>query len=89
MAVTIEIEHPAERQYVVRLKDEVDVCDSWFTVDPAVLERLGIADRDEEAVVRRTAEFLVERQDVADFPDLVDLADVDAAYDDFGAYIGR
>jgi hypothetical protein len=89
MAVSIEIDTHADHEYVVRLRDGEEVCDAWFTVDPSVLEQLGVEGQDEEAIVRRTTEFLVERQDVADFPDLVDLADVVAAYDDYGAFIGR
>lgn len=89
MAVSIEIEQQAEHQYVVRLRDGDEFHESWFTVDPTVQERLGIGHVDGEAVVRRTAEFLIDRQDVADFPDVVDLADVVAAYEDYGAYIGR
>jgi predicted glycosyltransferase len=89
MAVSIEIETHADHQYVVRLRDDEEVHESWFTLDPTVLERLRVGSEDEEAIVRRTAEFLVQHQDIADFPDIVDLADVMATYDDYGEYIGR
>jgi hypothetical protein len=48
-----------------------------------------VGDEDEERVVRRTAEFLVARQGVADFPDIVELEDVIATYDDFIEVMSR
>ncbi len=87
MAVSIEIETHAGHQYVVRLRDDEEVHESWFTIDPTDLERLHVVGQDDEAIVRRTAEFLVERQDVADFPDIVDLDDVIATYEDYGDFI--
>jgi hypothetical protein len=82
MAASIEIETQGEHHYVVRLRDNEDVCESWFNITPTVLEQLRAGGEDEERVVRRTAEFLAQRQDVADFPDIVDLDDVIAVYDD-------
>ncbi len=87
MAVSIEIETHADHQYVVRLRDDEEVHESWFTIDPTDLERLRVVGQDEEAIVRRTAEFLAERQDVADFPDIVDIGDVVSSYDDYGEFI--
>jgi hypothetical protein len=82
MTVAIKIKTHADHQYMVRLHDGDEVRESWFTIDPTVLERLRVGSQDEEAIARRTAEFLVQRQDVGDFPDIVDLADVIAGYDD-------
>ncbi len=37
----------------------------------------------EEDLVRRTVSFLLQHQEIADFPDLVELEDVVASYDDY------
>ena len=87
MPVAIEIESQGEHQYVVRMQDAEDACESWFNITPAVLERVRADDETEEGVVRRTAEFLVAHQSVADFPDIVELEDVIAAYEGYPAYM--
>jgi hypothetical protein len=89
MATSIEIEPQSEHQYVVRLRDGEDACETWFHITPAVLEDVRVEGEDEERVVRRTAEFLVARQSVADFPDIVELEDVIATYDDFVEHMTR
>ena len=83
MAGSIEIEDQGEHQYLVRLRDEAETCESWFHITPALVDRLRSGDEAEESVVRRTAQFLVARQEVADFPQIVELEDVIATYDDF------
>jgi hypothetical protein len=83
VTVSIDIETQGQHQYVVHLRDERDVGESWFNFTPGLLDDLRADDRSEEDLVRRTAEFLVERQDVADFPQIVELEDVIAAYDDY------
>lgn len=88
MSVAIDIETQGEHRYVVRLRDGDDVCESWFNLTPAVLEDMGVREEDEEGAVRRTAEFLVDHQDVADFPVIVELEDVLATYDDYVAFMG-
>ena len=81
MTTAIDIETQGD-QYVVRLRDD-EVCETWFNITPALLDQIRVGDEDEERVVRRTAEFLVARQGVADFPEIVELEDVVATYDDF------
>jgi hypothetical protein len=49
---------------------------------------MGVGEEDEEGAVRRTAEFLVGHQEVADFPVIVELEDVLATYDDYVAFMG-
>jgi hypothetical protein len=83
MTTSIEIETQGEYQYVVRLRDEDEACETWFNITPAALDQVRVGGEDEERVVERTAEFLVARQGVADFPDIVELEDVIATYDDF------
>ena len=89
MATSIDIETQADHQYVVRLRDDDEATESWFTITPSILERLRKDGEEEEHFVRRTAEFLVQRQSVADFPDIVDLEDVIATYDDYLEYLDR
>jgi hypothetical protein len=83
MATSIEIETQGDHQYVVRLREGEDACETWFNITAEVLDQVRGAGEAEELVVRRTAEFLAARQDVADFPQIVELEDVIASYDDF------
>ena len=87
MTTSIDIEAQGDHRYVVSFRDGDDECESWFNFTPAVLQQLGVEDG--ERTVRRTAEFLVQRQGVADFPDIVELEDVIATYDDYVAFIAR
>ena len=87
MADSIDIEAQGEHEYVVRLRDDDEMTESWFRITPSIVERLRRGDEDEEHFVRRTAEFLVQRQGVADFPDIVDLEDVLATYSDYVEYL--
>jgi hypothetical protein len=89
MAASIDIETQGGHQYVVRLRDGEEVGESWFHITPAVLEELRIGDQDESNCVLRTAQFLVERQGVADFPDIVELEDVIATYADYPDFLSR
>jgi hypothetical protein len=84
MAIAIEVEGLGGHQYVVRLQDGEDVTESWFNITPGLLDGLPVA-ADEQEVVRRTAAFLAEHQDVADYPTVVELEDVMATYDDYAA----
>jgi hypothetical protein len=87
VSASIEIESQGEHQYVVRLRDGEQVGESWFSVTPGVLHEVSATSGDEESVVRRTAEFLAARQDVVDYPAVVELEDVIATYDDYVAFI--
>jgi hypothetical protein len=89
MAASIDIERQGDHQYVVRFRDDDDVSESWFNITPPLLERLRNGDEDEQRFVRRTAEFLVQRQGVADFPAIVELEDVLATYSDYVDYLNR
>jgi hypothetical protein len=82
MATLIDIDTQGEYLYVVRLRDDEEVTESWFTVAPGGLDDVRSEGEAEEDVVRRTAEFLLRRQGVADFPSIVDLDDVIATYGD-------
>jgi len=77
----IEIRAEGDHEYVVVQRTEVDDVETWFRLTPEVLDRLGTDD--EEDVIRRTVLFLRRHQDVADFPDIVELEDVIASYEDY------
>jgi hypothetical protein len=81
MADDMEIQAEGEHEFVVVQHTEVDDVTTWFRLSPEALDRLGTDD--EEDVVRRTVLFLRRHQDVADFPDLVELEDVIASYEDY------
>jgi hypothetical protein len=87
MASSIEIEPQGPHQHVVHLRDGEDVGGSWFDVTPEVLEELHVGEDAEGRCVRRTAEFLLERQSVADLPSIVELEDVMAAHDDYPYFV--
>ncbi|KGH46775.1 MULTISPECIES: hypothetical protein [Modestobacter] len=81
MADDIEIDAQGEHGYLVTQPSELEDVRTWFKVTPEVMDQLG-AD-DEEDVVLRTVQFLRRHQDVADFPETVDLEDVIASYDEY------
>lgn len=81
MADDIEIDAQGEHGYLVTQPSELEDVRTWFKVSPEVMDQLG-AD-DEEDVVLRTVQFLRKHQDVADFPETVDLEDVIASYDEY------
>ena len=83
MTTSIDVEAQGGHQYVVRLRAGEDVNESWFSITPEVLEQMQAGTGDEEEVVRRTAEFLVARHGVADYPAVVELEDVIETYADY------
>ncbi|RBY82525.1 hypothetical protein DQ238_04375 [Geodermatophilus sp. TF02-6] len=83
MSEPFGIEAQGDHQYVVRLRGEVEEVESWVELSPDLLDRIGVAEDDEEAVVRHTVRFLLRHQDVPDFPRIVDLEDVIASYPDY------
>ena len=82
MTDPFEIETQGESEFVVRLRDAGAETESWFRLSPGLREELGL-DVDDEELVRRTVRFLLGHQDAADFPDIVEVEDVAAAYPDY------
>ena len=76
----IEIDAQGENTFLVVQPTELEDVRTFVTVPPEVMDRLG--SDDEEDVVRRTVLFLRRHQDVADFPEFIDLDDGIASYDD-------
>jgi hypothetical protein len=89
MAASIEIDSQGNHQYVIRLRGDDEVRETWFNVTPALLDQVRVEGESEERVVQRTAEFMVVREGVADFPDIVELEDVIATYDDYIGFMTR
>ena len=77
----IEIDAQGENSWLVVQPSELEDVRTFVTVTPEVMDRLG--SDDEEDVVRRTVVFLRRHQEVADFPEVIDLEDVIASYDDY------
>ncbi|SDY95633.1 hypothetical protein SAMN05661080_05130 [Modestobacter sp. DSM 44400] len=77
----IDIDPQGDHEYLVTQASELEDVRTSFRLTPEALDKIG--SDDEEDVVRRTVEFLRRHQDVADFPDVVELEDVIAGYDDY------
>ncbi|HEX2075109.1 MAG TPA: hypothetical protein VHF92_15100 [Geodermatophilus sp.] len=87
VASSFTVEFQGDHEYVVRLNGDGEIVESWVRITPELLEQLGARIEDEEQLVRRTVEFLVRHQDVADLPEIIELEDVMASYDDFAQAI--
>jgi hypothetical protein len=83
MDITFKIELVNDNEYAVRSEAEGQSVESLFRTDPDYLESIGLAEADGKRVVEETARFLAEHQPVIDFPPLIDLEDIAAAYDDY------
>ena len=82
MTAPFEIQAQGESEFVVRLRGDGGERESWFRISPELREELGLEVGDEE-LVRRTVRFLLGHQEVADFPDIVEVEDVIASYPDY------
>ncbi|MBU3062201.1 hypothetical protein KO481_11770 [Nocardia sp. NEAU-G5] len=85
----ISIEPVIDHEYLVRVENGADAAESQFVVAPDVLAELGFGAADERRVVEQTAAFLLEHQPVIDFPQLVYLDEVSAAYDAYATELRR
>jgi hypothetical protein len=86
MTDPFEIEAQGDHQFVVRLQGRAETAESWFRLTPSVVEELHVGS-DEEELVRRTVRFLLQHQEVFDFPSVVEIEDVLATYPDYAAYV--
>ena len=82
MTDPFQIEAQGESEYVVRLRGDGEETETWVRLSPGLREELGL-EVDDEELVRRTVRFLLGHQDVADFPDIVEIEDVVAGYPDY------
>jgi hypothetical protein len=82
MTDPFEIETQGESEFLVRLRGDGRETESWFRLSPGLREELGL-ELDDEELVRRTVRFLLGHQEVADFPDIVEIEDVVAGYPDY------
>ncbi|HEY8371787.1 MAG TPA: hypothetical protein VIL00_03495 [Pseudonocardiaceae bacterium] len=89
MAGEFQVEPVAEHEYVVRAEVGLEIVESRFRVDPAVLQQLGVGEADEQRVVEQSAIYLARQQPVADFPGMVDVEDLVVRYDDYPEQLRR
>jgi hypothetical protein len=80
---TFKIELVNDNEYAVRSLAEGQPVESLFRIDPDYLDRIGLATADGKRVVEETARFLAEHQPVIDFPPMIDIEDITAAYEDY------
>lgn len=79
----MQIEQTGEHEYLVRLTEAEDQVQFLIRAEPPVLARLGFQPAQEAQVVTATAALLIRRQLAADLPEVVDLDDVAAGYEDY------
>ncbi|MCA4131586.1 hypothetical protein [Arthrobacter sp. M4] len=84
---TFKIELVNDNEYLVRSDSEGHTVESLFRTDPGFLEEIGLAHAQGERVVEETAHFLAAHQPVIDFPPMIDLEDIAAAYEDFPEHL--
>jgi hypothetical protein len=86
---TFRIDLVNDNEYTVRAEAEGQTVESLFRTNPDYLERIGLAEADGKRVVEETARFLAEHQPVIDFPPMIDLEDIAAAYEDFAQQLQK
>lgn len=69
--------------------DDRGTVESRFKATAEVVDMMNVPETDEKRVVVETVVFLAEHQDLVDLPQMVDLDDVAAAYDDYVDEVGR
>ncbi|WP_245925853.1 transketolase [Nocardia nova] len=89
MPAHLSVEPVIDHEYRVRIDEGGDRVESEFVVDPGVLAELGFEPGDEQRIVEHTARFLADHQPVIDFPALVYLDEVAAAYGDYPVELRR
>ena len=85
MAHQLKIEPQGDHEYLVRIDvpGAEDATATRVRATSDVLRLLSAPDDDEARVVEHTVQWLLERQPAADLPQLIDLDDVAAGYDDY------
>lgn len=78
-----EVTFVNQNEYMIRASPEGQTVESLFRLDPDFLEEIGLENFEKLRVVEETLQFMAEHQPVADFPPLVDLEDIAAAYGDY------
>jgi hypothetical protein len=86
---TFKIDLVNDNEYTVRAEAEGQTVESLFRTDPDYLDRIGLAEFDGKRVVEEAARFLAEHQPVIDFPSVIDLEDIAAAYEDFAQQLQK
>ena len=83
MEQSFEVELVNQNEYLVRAESEGQTIESLFRLDPSFLEGIGLGGIDQRKVIEETSRFLAWHQSVIDFPPMIDLEDIAAAYSDY------
>lgn len=83
MEQSFEVELVNQNEYLVRAEAEGQTIESLIRVDSSFLEGIGLGGFDERKVIEETSRFLAGHQSVIDFPPMIDLEDIAAAYSDY------
>jgi hypothetical protein len=83
MEQSFEVKLVNQDEYLVRAEAEGQAVESLFRVDPSFLEGIGLRGFDGRRVIEETSRFLARHQSVIDFPPMIDLEDIAAAYSDY------
>ena len=83
MEQQFDIELVNQNEYRVSAEAEGQNVESLIRSDPGFLAGIGLGSFEEQAVIEETSRFLAEHQSVIDFPPVIDLEDIAAAYDDY------
>ncbi|MEU2289007.1 hypothetical protein ABZ614_45255 [Streptomyces sp. NPDC013178] len=82
-SVELPVQSLGDHEYLLLVKGDTATTELRFRASSSVLDALGTDSADEQLVVRQTATFLLEHQQVMDLPSMIDLEDVAAAYDGY------
>ncbi|PWI40978.1 hypothetical protein [Streptomyces sp. ICBB 8177] len=83
MSDQCDIEPLGGHEYLVRVHHRSEVVESRFQATDRVMADLKAGARDERRVIEATMDFLREKKSADELPQLVDLDDVAASYDDY------
>jgi hypothetical protein len=77
------IEDLGEHRFLASVAAGDELVEIQVYVDPAALERIGLALTDELRIVSAAMDFLLERQHADDLPSRIDLDEVAGVYEGF------
>ncbi|MEO6627050.1 MAG: hypothetical protein ABIP03_00630 [Aquihabitans sp.] len=72
-----------DHNYVIHVEEGEDTIEIRVHASPDVVARIAAVDTDENRIIEATAAYLIARQRADDLPTVLDLNDVEAAYDGY------
>ncbi len=78
-----DIEPLGGHEYLIRVRTGTRTVESRFQATESVLENLQVKQADERRLIEATMDFLASRHSATGLPQLVDLDDIAASYDDY------